>query len=165
MRILSALTLALLVTNVFAHDLKIGYIDIEKVIINTPQYQQDINKINGQFQQTKSELLALFDHINLLKNSLALVDKDSQSEGQKKKLDNLKKLELYFQQETIAWSDQLNAERMTAIKHVETIINKIIKRYGIDEGFDLIFYHNVAFVSDEIDITQLIIDKILELIE
>ena len=86
MRILSALTLALLVTNVFAYDLKIGYIDIEKVIINTPQYQQDINKINGQFQQTKSELLALFDHINLLKNSLALVDKDSQSEGQKKSL-------------------------------------------------------------------------------
>jgi Skp family chaperone for outer membrane proteins len=86
MRILSALTLALLVTNVFAHDLKIGYIDIEKVIINTPQYQQDINKINEQFQQTKSELLALFDHINLLKNNLALVDKDSQAEGQKKGL-------------------------------------------------------------------------------
>ena len=165
MRILSALTLALLVTNVFAHDLKIGYIDIEKVIINTPQYQQDINKINGQFQQTKNELLALFDHINLLKDNLALVDKNSQAEGHKKKLDNLKKLELYFQQETIAWSDQLNAERMTAIKHVETIINKIIKSYGIDEGFDLIFYHNVAFVSDEIDITQLIIDKIQELIE
>ena len=165
MRILSALTLALLVTNVFAYDLKIGYIDIEKVIINTPQYQQDINKINGQFQQTKSELLALFDHINLLKNNLALVDKDSQAEGQKKRLDNLKKLELYFQQETIAWSDQLNVERMTAIKRVETIINKIIKKYGIDEEFDIIFYHNVAFVSDEIDITQLIIDKILELIE
>jgi len=165
MRILSALTLALLVTNVFAHDLKIGYIDIEKVIINTPQYQQDINKINGQFQQTKSELLALFDHINLLKNNLALVDKDSQAEGQKKRLDNLKKLELYFQQETIAWSDQLNVERMTAIKRVETIINKIIKKYGIDEEFDIIFYHNVAFVSDEIDITQLIIDKIQELIE
>jgi outer membrane protein len=165
MRILSALTLALLVTNVFAHDLKIGYIDIEKVIINTPQYQQDINKINEQFQQTKSELLALFDHINLLKNNLALVDKDSQAEGQKKRLDNLKKLELYFQQETIAWSDQLNVERMTAIKRVETIINKIIKKYGIDEEFDIIFYHNVAFVSDEIDITQLIIDKIQELIE
>ena len=152
-------------THVFAHDPQIAYIDIEKVIINTPQYQQDINKINGQFQRTKSELLALFDHINLLKNNLALVDKDSQAEGQKKRLDNLKKLELYFQQETIAWSDQLNVERMTAIKRVETIINKIIKKYGIDEEFDIIFYHNVAFVSDEIDITQLIIDKIQELIE
>jgi hypothetical protein len=54
---------------------------------------------------------------------------------------------------------------MTAIKRVETIINKIIKKYGIDEEFDIIFYHNVAFVSDEIDITQLIIDKIQELIE
>ena len=54
MRFLSAFALALLVTNAFAHDLKIGYIDIEKVVKNTPQYQQDLDTINDQFQQTKN---------------------------------------------------------------------------------------------------------------
>ena len=163
MRALFAFALALLVTNVFAHDLKIGYIDIEEVIDNTPQYQQNIDKINEQFQQTKNELLALFDHLNLLKNNLAQAD--SQDDDYNKKLENLNKLELYFQEETIVWNEQLSIERSAAIKRIEILINKIIKKYGIDEEFDIIFYQNVAFVSAEIDITQVVVNKIQELME
>ncbi|MGE4594588.1 MAG: OmpH family outer membrane protein [Gammaproteobacteria bacterium] len=162
MRIVSAFALALLVTNAFAHDFKIGYIDIEEIISNTPQYQQDIGVINEQFQQTKGELLALFDHVKLLKDSLTFIDKDTQTEEYNKKLNNLSKLELYFQQETIAWNERLNTEKIAVIKRIEIFINKIIKKYGIDEEFDIIFYQNVAFVSDEIDITQLIINKMQE---
>jgi outer membrane protein len=162
MRIVSAFALALLVTNAFAHDFKIGYIDIEEIISNTPQYQQDIGVVNEQFQQTKGELLALFDHVKLLKDSLTLIDKDTQTEEYNKKLNNLSKLELYFQQETIAWNERLNTEKIAVIKRIEIFINKIIKKYGIDEEFDIIFYQNVAFVSGEIDITQLIINKMQE---
>ena len=165
MRIVSAFALALLVTNAFAHDFKIGYIDIEEIISNTPQYQQDIGVLNEQFQQTKGGLLALFDHVKLLKASLALIDKDTQAEEYNNKLNNLSKLELYFQQETIAWNERLNAEKIAVIKRIEIFINKIIKKYGIDEEFDIIFYQNVAFVSGEIDITQLIINKMQELTE
>ena len=165
MRFLSAFALALLVTNAFAHDLKIGYIDIEKVVKNTPQYQQDLDTINDQFQQTKNELLALFDHVNLLKENLAKINKEPQADEYSKKLSNLKKLELYFQQETVAWNEQLNTERASAIERIETLINKIIKKYGIDKDFDIIFYQSVAFVSNEIDITQLIIDQIKEQLE
>jgi len=165
MRFLSAFALALLVTNAFAHDLKIGYIDIEKVVKNTPQYQQDLDTINDQFQQTKNELLALFDHVNLLKENLAKINKEPQADEYSKKLSNLKKLELYFQQETVAWNEQLNTERASAIKRIEALINKIIKKYGIDKDFDIIFYQSVAFVSNEIDITQLIIDQIKEQLE
>ena len=165
MRFLSVFALALLATNVFAHDLKIGYIDIEKVVKNTPQYQQDIDTINERFQQTKDELLALFDHVNLLKDNLAKTNKESQADEYSKKLSNLKKLELYFQQETIAWNEQLNVERATAIKRIEIFIDKIIKKYGIDKEFDIIFYQSVAFASNEIDITQLIIDQIQEQLE
>lgn len=165
MRFLSAFALALLVTNAFAHDLKIGYIDIEKVVKNTPQYQQDLDTINDQFQQTKNELLALFDHVNLLKENLAKINKEPQADEYSKELSNLKKLELYFQQETVAWNEQLNTERASAIKRIEALINKIIKKYGIDKDFDIIFYQSVAFVSNEIDITQLIIDQIKEQLE
>jgi outer membrane protein len=165
MRFLSAFALALLVTNAFAHDLKIGYIDIEKVAKNTPQYQQDLDTIKDQFQQTKNELLALFDHVNLLKENLAKINKEPQADEYSKKLSNLKKLELYFQQETVAWNEQLNTERASAIERIETLINKIIKKYGIDKDFDIIFYQSVAFVSSEIDITQLIIDQIKEQLE
>ena len=165
MRFLFAFALALLVTSAFAHDLKIGYIDIERVVKNTPQYQQDIDAINDRFQQTKDELLALFDHVNLLKNNLAKTNKESHADEHSKKLSNLKKLELYFQQETIAWNEQLNVERAAAIKRIEIFINKIIKKYGIDKEFDIIFYQSAAFVSDEIDITQLIIDQIQEQLE
>ena len=165
MRFLPAFALALLVTNAFAHDLKIGYIDVEKVIKNTPQYQEDIDKINNQFQQKKDELLTLFEHLKLLKESLLKISKEPQADEYSKKFNNLKELERYYQQETVAWNEQLNIERTVVIKHIEGIINKIIKKYGIDKEFDIIFYQNVAFVSSEIDITQLVIDQIQELLE
>ena len=161
MRFWLTLVLALSLSNTYAHDLKVGYIDVEKIIDSTPQYQHNLEQIDSQFEQTKNELLALFEHINLLKINLEKVD--FETDEYNKKLSKLTKLQQYFQQETVSWNEQLNIERVSAIKHIETLINKIIKKHGIDQGFDIIFYQNVAFVSAEIDITQVVINKIKEI--
>ena len=163
MRFCLALALAALLSNAYAHNSKIGYIDIEKIIESSPQYQKDLEQVNSQFEQKKEELLTLFDHINLLQVNLEKLDPTT--DKYKKNLNTLTRLQQYFQEETISWNEQLNIEREATIKRIEALINIIIKKYGIDQGFDIIFYQGVAFVSTEIDITQVVINKIQELTE
>ena len=46
------------------------------------------------------------------------------------------------------------------LKDIEIIINNAIKEFALEENFDLIFYENAAFVSNNVDISNKIISKI-----
>ena len=49
------------------------------------------------------------------------------------------------------------------LKEIELIVNQVVNEYALRENFDLILYENIAFVSDEVDITDEIIAEIEKL--
>jgi Skp family chaperone for outer membrane proteins len=57
----------------------------------------------------------------------------------------------------------LNNKKINLLNKIETLINSTINEFAIEEGFDLILYKDVAFVSNKVNITQQIIKKIEEL--
>ena len=67
MRFLALLFFTILATSINAHSIKIGYIEVEKVVNNLSQYQQENNALIQQFEPKKQQLLDLFNHIELLK--------------------------------------------------------------------------------------------------
>ena len=69
MRFLALFFFTILVIPVSANSIKIGYIDVEKVINNLSQYQQENNALVQQFEPKKQQLLDLFNHIQLLKKN------------------------------------------------------------------------------------------------
>ena len=74
MRVIVVFFLTLLVSSINASSVKIGYIDVEKVINSLPQYQQDNDSLVQQFEPKKQQLLDLFKHIELLKENLNNLD-------------------------------------------------------------------------------------------
>ena len=46
------------------------------------------------------------------------------------------------------------------LNKIESLINTSINEYAVEENYDLILYKDVAFVSDTVNITQQIIEKI-----
>ena len=97
MRAIVLFLLALLVTSINAQSIKIGYIDVEKVINSLPQYQHDNDSLIQQFEPKKQQLLDLFKHIELLKKNLNNVDISINNENYQKQLDNIRELEASFQ--------------------------------------------------------------------
>ena len=160
MRFLALFFFAILVTPINAHSIKIGYIDIEKVINNLSQYQQENNALIQQFEPKKQQLLDLFKHIELLKKNLNNVDRSINNENYQKELDNIRELEVSFQKETELWQQQLNQKKYESLQKIETMINLTIEEFAISENYDLILYQNAAFVSDQVNITNQIISKI-----
>jgi len=160
MRAIVLFLLALLVTSINAQSIKIGYIDVEKVINSLPQYQHDNESLIQQFEPKKQQLLDLFKHIELLKKNLNNVDRPINNENYQKELDNIIELEASFQKETELWQQQLNQKKYESLQKIETMINLAIEEFAISENYDLILYQNAAFASDQVNITNQIISKI-----
>ena len=163
MRVIVLFFLTLLVISINAHPVKIGYIDVEKVVNSLSQYQKDNETLSQQFEPKKQELLDLFKHIELLKKNLNNIDNLTNNDAYQKEFDKIRELEIIFQTETELWQQQLNQKKLELLQKIETMINKAIKEYAASENYDLILYENAAFVSDELNISNKIISKIEEL--
>ena len=160
MRVIVLFFLTLLVTPINASSIKIGYIDVEKVITSLPQYQKDNGSLAQRFEPKKQQLLDLFKHIELLKENLNNFDKSINNEMYQKELNKIIELEVSFQSETELWQNQLNQEKLLLLEKIETMINQAINEFATSENYDLILYQNAAFVSDQVNITNEIISKI-----
>ena len=163
MRFLALFFFTILITPINAHSIKIGYIDVEKVINNLSQYQQENNALIQQFEPKKQQLLDLFKHIELLKKNLNNVETNVSNETYQKELEKIRELEISFQTDTELWQQQLNQKKRESLQKIETMINLVIEKFATSENYDLILYQNAAFVSDQVNITNQIISKIEEL--
>jgi len=163
MRILVITCLALLFLSAHAETIKIGYIDTERVVNNSPQYQQSVEKISREFEPKKQELLDLFNHIELLRIQISIIKKSEKKENLQSELSKLASLEESFKQETIFWQDTMNNKKIELLQKIEELINNTINELAVSENYDLILYDNVAFVSDKVNITKKVIERIKKL--
>jgi len=160
MRILVLISLVLLSFSAWAETVKIGYIDTQRVVNNLPQYQQSVDKISKEFEPKKQRLLDLFKHIELLRMKINSINNTEKKENLQIELIKLTSLEESFKQETEFWQETMNTKKIELLQKIELLINNTINELAISENYDLIFYENAAFVSDEINITSKVIERI-----
>ena len=160
MRALLFLIFSLLCIPPYAANIKIGFIDTNIVVTSLTQYKESIDSISREFEPKKQELLNLFNHIELLRVNIESTKNSSSSKSLNEELTNLAKLELNFKEETEFWQKTMNNKKLILLNNIEMIVNQAINEYATQEEYDLILYENVAFASDEVNITEEIIKKI-----
>ena len=160
MRVLLFLIFCLVCIPSYAANIKIGFIDTNIVVTSLTQYKESIDSISREFEPKKQELLDLFNHIELLRANIESNKNTSSSKSLNEELKNLAKLELNFKEETEFWQKTMNNKKLILLNNIEMIVNQAINEYATQEEYDLILYENVAFASDEVNITEEIIKKI-----
>ena len=163
MRILVLFSLVLLSFSAWAESVKIGYIDTQSVVNNLPQYQQSVEELSKDFEPKKQELLNLFKHIELLRSKVNTINKSDKQENLQAELTKLTLLEESFSKETEFWQNAMNNKKIKLLQKIELLINNSINEFAISENYDLILYENAVFVSDEINITSKVIERIKKL--
>ena len=163
MRILVLFYLALLSFSAWSETVKIGYIDTQRVVNNLPQYQQSVDEISKEFEPKKQELLDLFKHIELLRAKVITINKSEKKENLQIELSKLASLEDSFKKETEFWQKAMNNKKIDLLKKIETLVNNTINELAISENYDLILYENAAFVSEKVNITNKVIERIQKL--
>ena len=153
------LVTGLVATNVFAGDIKIGVVRVEKILAEAPQVEAVNTSMLERFGPQRDELQNMEKEINKMqenykRNELVMTE-DKLNDLKKEiitKIQALKQKEATLTQEV---STVRNQELAVLQQQIKGVIDDIAKK----GKYDLILSEGVAYANDKLDITDKILDK------
>lgn len=141
--------------------LKIGYVNIVKVIEQAPQGELALKRLDAEFAPRDKKLLSMRDQIKLIetdleKDSLVLNNLDRQ-----KKERELLVLKRDLRRATQEFREDYNLRRNEELAALQKLVYKTIINLAKKEQYDLIVHEGAVYSSKTIDIT----DKVLSLLK
>ncbi len=141
-----------------AAELKVGYVQVDKILQEAPQTAESGKKLEKEFGPRSQELDRMQKQIRDLE---ATLDKDSvtMSETDKRtKERDVSNLKIEFQRKQRELREDINIRKNEELGVLQDRINKAVQTVSETEGYDLVVYSGVAYASKKIDIT----DKVLK---
>ena len=141
-------------------DIKIGFVKVDQILKDAPQASESNKKLESEFkvrtEKLKKEIADLNDQEKeFKKNSLTMSDSDK--EKKQKKLQNMR---IDIQRSERELREDIDLRRREEITKLQNKVTKVIESLAEKEKFDLILYTGVAYASDKIDITPLILKEL-----
>ena len=157
--LLSCLIVAPIFLKANADELKIGFVNIERVMREAPAAIKASNKVDQAFEKRKQDLQLLADDIKSRESALSKTGL-SLSESQRR----VKEAEITALSTKFNLRQQEFEEDIKILQHEETSailekVNKAIVQIAESEHLDLVLQEAIA-VSDRMDITNKVIKKL-----
>ncbi len=148
----------LLAFNVQAAELKVGYVQVDKILQDAPQTAESGKKLEREFSPRSQELERLAKQIKDLetvldKDSLTLADADKRNKER-----DIQNLKTEFQRKQRELREDISLRKNEELGVLQDKVNKAVQSVAEADGYDLVVYGGVAFASKKIDIT----DKVLK---
>lgn len=160
MRVAIFTLLMLLAGPALAQDVRIGYVDMKRLLDNAPQVIAGRAELDIEFRPLNDALLE--DEAQLLQLEQELASATGltreQVAAREREIRNLRR-SIERRREDLA--DELNFRRNQQIKELGEEIEVAVETVARREGYDLVLSSPVAYASDAIDIT----DKVLTFLE
>jgi outer membrane protein len=141
-----------------AAELKIGYVQVEKILQDAPQTTESSKKLEKEFAPRSQELEKMQKQIRDIETAL---DKDSltMSETERKNKErDVSNLKIDFQRKQRELREDVTMRKNEELSALQDRINKAVTSVSEAEGYDLVVYSGVAYASKKVDIT----DKVLK---
>jgi len=141
-------------------ELKVGYVQVDKILQDAPQTAESGKKLEREFSPRSQELDRMSKQIKDLESTL---DKDgltiSEAERRNKERD-VQNIKIEFQRKQRELREDINIRKNEELGILQDRINKAVQSVSEVEGYDLVVYSGVAYASKKIDIT----DKVLKIL-
>ena len=156
-KFLAVATLFLTSLSAYA-DLKVGFVQVDKILQEAPQTIESNKKLEKEFSARTDKLKADVKSLKERETSFlkdALTMKDSERDSKDKALSQAR---VEVQRKERELREDINIRRNEELGGLQEQINKAVTSVAKAESFDLVLYNGVAYASEKIDIT----DKILK---
>ncbi len=159
--VLASLMSALCVTGVAAAELKVGYVNTQRIFRDAPAAQKAAKKLEGEFAKRDQELQRMAKQLqglqeNLEKNAVTMAESERRSK--EKEFGDLSR---EFQRKQREFREDLNLRQNEENAAVIEKANRAIKQIAEADKFDLIL-QDVVWVSPRLDITERVIKALAE---
>lgn len=143
-----------------AAELKVGYVQVDKILQEAPQTIESGKKLEREFSPRSQELDRMSKQIKDLE---AALDKEgltiSEADRRNKERD-VQNIKIEFQRKQRELREDINLRKNEELGSLQDRINKAVQSVAEADGYDLVVYSGVAYASKKIDIT----DKVLKLL-
>ena len=156
-KLFSVLTFFMIACAVHAQELKIGIVDVNKILKDAPQTISANKKLEKEFssrtEKLKTKIKSLeTDGKKFQKESLTM------SDDQREKADRaLQQRRIEIQRDERELREDMDLRRREEIGDLQEKINVTIDKIADNEKYDLILYQGIAFASSKVDMTEKII--------
>jgi len=159
--ILASLMSALFVTGVGASELKVGYVNTQRIFRDAPAAQKAAKKLEGEFSRRDQDLQKMAKQLqglqeNLEKNSVTMAESDRRAKEKE-----FGELSREFQRKQREFREDLNLRQNEENAAVIEKANKAIKQIAEAEKYDLVL-QDVVWVSPKLDMTDRVIKALAE---
>ena len=155
---LLALALRTSAWSIGAAEIKVGYVQVDKILQDAPQTAESGKKLEKEFSPRSQELDRMQKQIKDLQTSL---DKESLTLSESARRDkerDLSNIKIEFQRKQRELREDVNLRKNEELSLLQDRINKAVTTVSEAEGYDLVVYGGVAYASKKVDIT----DKVLK---
>lgn len=159
--VLATLMSALFVTGATASELKVGYVNTQRIFRDSPAAQKAAKKLEGEFAKRDQDLQRMSKQLqglqeNLEKNAVTMAEADRRAKEKE-----FGELSREFQRKQREFREDLNLRQNEENAAVIEKANKAIKQIAESDKYDLIL-QDVVWVSPKLDITDRVIKVLAE---
>jgi outer membrane protein len=147
-------------SNLSAAELKIGYVQVDKILQDAPQTAESGKKLEREFSPRSLELDKMQKQINDIQASLDKEGVTMSENDRRSKERDVSNMKLEFQRKQRELREDINLRKNEELSSLQDRINKAVQTVSETDGYDLVVYGGVAYASKKIDIT----DKVLKLL-
>ena len=144
-----------------AQDLKIGFVNTERIFREAGPAQKAQKKLEKEFAQRDAELQKMAKQARDLQSALEKESVTLSEADKGKKERDLATVNRDFQRMQREFREDLNVRRNEELASVQERANKVIKEIADGEKFDLIV-QDAVFASPKIDITEKVLKALTE---
>jgi len=141
-------------------DTKIGVVDINRLLSESPQFIVAREKLDDEFAPRRREIVAMQ---TAFEEKAAKLQKDlevmggAEREAAQRELRNEERAILRAQTEFREDSELRNNEVLRVVQ--QDVIREVVA-YGESENFDLILVEGIVYASDRVNITQTVLERL-----
>lgn len=146
--------------NIGAAELKIGYVQVDKILQDAPQTAESGKKLEREFSPRSLDLDKMQKQIRDIESILdkeGVTLSDTERRNKERDASNLK---IEFQRKQRELREDINLRKNEELSSLQDRINKAVQTVSETDSYDLVVYGGVAFASRKIDITE----KVLKLL-
>lgn len=138
-------------------ELKVGYVNVVKVIEEAPQGEAALRRLEAEFGPRDKKIVEMQNRIKRLEEELeknVLVLKESERRAREHEILMLNR---DLRRETQEFREDYNLRRNEELAALQKLVHRVIVEIAKQENYDLILHEGVIIASPRVDIT----DKVL----
>lgn len=141
-----------------AQELRIGYVDMKQVLDNAPQVVAGREKLDQEFRERNDRIQLDEMRADGLEARLAQGDVDEAGRAQIER--DLRDMRRNISRRKEDLRDELSFRRTEEVQRLEAQINIAVQEIARRNGYDLIVSSPVIYASEDLDITDLILEQL-----